>query len=72
MTKMSLKKQLITCTICLEDIELVNEAILDSCSHKFCGPCIFKWVQEMENKCPLCKTKIHKISYRDILGRLQD
>ena len=69
MTKMSDKKQLGTCCICLEEIKLECEAILDSCLHKFCGPCIFNWV-EMENNCPLCKKKIHKISYRDILGRL--
>ena len=36
---------------------------MDNCNHQFCGPCIFKWVEESENKCPACKAKITKIKY---------
>ena len=71
MKKMTPKKQLETCCICLEDIQLDCEAILDACPHKYCHPCIKQWVQDMENSCLQCKKKIYKISYRDILGRMQ-
>ena len=70
-TTLSPKKQVETCCICLEDITIEKEAKLDACSHKYCHPCISKWVKEMENSCPQCKSKIHKIIYYDILGREQ-
>ena len=60
-----------TCCICLEDIDFSCEAVLDSCKHKYCHPCIQRWVKDMENSCPQCKIKIRKISFRDVLGRLQ-
>ena len=66
---MTPKKQLETCCICLEDIQANFGANLDSCKHTYCHPCIKKWVEDMENSCPQCKKKIHKISYFDILGR---
>ena len=52
MTKITPKKQLDTCCICLDEIAIEKEARLDSCSHKYCHPCIQKWVIEVENSCP--------------------
>ena len=69
MEKMPAKKQQETCCICLEEIPINIEAKLDSCAHIYCHPCIEKWVQEMENSCPQCKQKIHKITYLTVLGR---
>ena len=67
--KMNPLKQLGTCCICLEEIALEKEARLNNCDHKFCHPCIKKWVVEMENSCPLCKEKIEKIIFYDTMGR---
>ena len=57
--------------ICLEDIDISKEASLDCCQHKYCYPCIQKWVKEIENSCPQCKQKIKKILFRDVIGREQ-
>ena len=67
--KLTPKKQLETCCICLEEIQISCESKLDSCSHTYCFPCIEKWVKDMENSCPQCKQKIHKITHLDVLGR---
>ena len=66
---MTPKKQLETCAICLDDITIELEVKLDSCNHRYCGPCITKWVKNLENICPLCKQKVTKITSRDVLGR---
>jgi hypothetical protein len=47
-------------------------ASLDNCSHKYCGPCITKWVEDSENKCPACKAKIGKISYLSVTGEIKN
>ena len=67
--KLTPQKQLETCCICLEEIQIHSESKLDSCSHTYCFPCIEKWVKDMENSCPQCKQKIHKITHLDVLGR---
>ena len=69
MAKMSPKKLLETCCICLEEILPNAESKLNNCAHVYCFLCIEKWVKEMENSCPQCKKKINKITYVDVLGR---
>ena len=58
-----------TCAICIDEIPVELEVELDSCDHKYCKPCITKWVKDVTNQCPLCKKKVHKIITKDILGR---
>lgn len=48
------------CCICMGDVEPCDVAKIDGCDHRFCFGCIEKW-SERENKCPLCKTRFHKI-----------
>ncbi len=50
----------VSCCICMCDIEPKDVAKIDGCDHRFCFCCIEKW-SERENKCPLCKTRFHKI-----------
>ena len=45
------------CPICLDNIKY---ATVGSCMHHFCYFCIFKHCK-FNNKCPMCKTKIHEI-----------
>ena len=52
LAKMTPKKQLETCAICLDDITIELEVKLNSCNHRYCGPCITKWVEDVENVCP--------------------
>ena len=56
------------CVICMESMKPEITATLDKCAHKYCGPCIIKWVEDSENKCPACKAKINKISYMNVTG----
>ena len=67
--KMSKKRQLQTCAICIDEITIEYECELDSCDHKYCKPCIMKWVGDVTNQCPLCTKKVRKIITRDIIGR---
>ena len=52
----------------MDEVKLEHQASVDSCQHLYCLPCISKWVDEVENSCPLCKGKIHKVMHKDMLG----
>ena len=67
--KLSKKQQQQTCSICIDEIPVEYECELDCCEHKYCLPCITKWVQDVTNQCPLCKKKVHQLITRDALGR---
>ena len=60
----------VLCVICMENVKPEIIASLDHCTHKYCGPCILKWVEDSENKCPACKAKITKISYLTVTGEI--
>lgn len=59
------------CVICMEMVRTDHMAKLNNCSHQFCGPCILKWVEDSENKCPACKATINKISYTTVTGDIK-
>jgi hypothetical protein len=42
------------CSICLQEMDQLTEAGLDSCKHTFHIDCISKWGKQ-SSKCPLCK-----------------
>ncbi|AZQ20843.1 hypothetical protein ORF 543R [Red seabream iridovirus] len=44
-----------TCAVCLGTIE--KFAVLSSCDHTFCVPCILAWMP-IQSKCPLCKSYV--------------
>ncbi|AAL98823.1 hypothetical protein IJGMMPBP_00097 [Infectious spleen and kidney necrosis virus] len=44
-----------TCAVCLGTIE--KYAVLSSCDHMFCVPCILAWMP-IQSKCPLCKANV--------------
>ena len=47
------------CSVCLEPIK--DACTLDSCAHKFCYACIFKWAN-IKQECPYCKIKFQSIT----------
>jgi len=50
-----------TCTICLEEIDMSQNAVSLSCCHKFHFDCIMRNMSStasMQNNCPLCRTSI--------------
>lgn len=42
------------CTICLCDIPQERLAVLTTCHHAYCEPCISEWANRSRS-CPLCK-----------------
>ena len=42
------------CAVCLTHPS--ERAVLDSCAHVFCVPCLSRWAK-IETKCPLCKSR---------------
>eukprot|EP01028_Stygiella_incarcerata_P009455 TRINITY_DN448_c0_g1_i2.p1 TRINITY_DN448_c0_g1~~TRINITY_DN448_c0_g1_i2.p1 ORF type:complete len:349 (-),score=85.70 TRINITY_DN448_c0_g1_i2:157-1203(-) len=53
------------CPVCLKPIRHV--ATLDACSHKFCLPCIVRWMKE-SNSCPCCRARFSLIKHTVING----
>ncbi|MBA0602647.1 hypothetical protein Golax_000799 [Gossypium laxum] len=47
----------VQCAICLEDIEIGNEAKEMPCEHKFHDGCIIPWL-ELHNSCPVCRFQL--------------
>ena len=57
----------------MESISEFNKCKLDICDHKFCYPCIVKWLkQKKDTKCPCCKKNIKTISYGFVLKETVD
>ncbi|KAM7269007.1 hypothetical protein ACFE04_024504 [Oxalis oulophora] len=47
----------VQCSVCLEELEIGNEAKKMPCKHKFHGACILPWL-ELHNSCPLCRFEL--------------
>lgn len=43
-----------SCPICLEEFEPETPTKLLACGHKYCEPCLTKWLQE-HSTCPICR-----------------
>jgi len=59
---------LLTCTICFDPIKALKTL---SCSHQFCGSCIFKWTNEYATQCPVCQVEITSIEGFPVVPRKQ-
>lgn len=57
------------CSICLDEIPLCSEALVDSCQHRFCFPCIRRW-SEKSNVCPVDRLTFHRIISRQAIGNV--
>ena len=62
---MSKEKQLITCTICIEEMKETQLAKIECCTHKFCYECIKNWATKQSNTCPNCVKKFNQITYKE-------
>ena len=47
------------CSICLENIDLINGLKIKECGHMFHGECIKEWIK-LRNNCPLCRTIVRR------------
>lgn len=49
----------ITCSICLDEINIITDMEITECFHIFHNDCLKAWCEE-NNSCPLCRTIIPK------------
>ena len=47
------------CAICLERIKKGDEAAQLPCKHSFHSACIGQWLEHHDNRCPICRQKLH-------------
>nr|XP_043613646.1 E3 ubiquitin-protein ligase SIRP1-like [Erigeron canadensis] len=47
----------VQCAVCLEDVEVGNEAKEMPCKHRFHGYCILPWL-ELHSSCPVCRYQL--------------
>eukprot|EP00347_Sterkiella_histriomuscorum_P012949 403366599 len=57
-----------TCSICCDQLKEQSVTFLlgklgkiKCCSHVFCFDCIYKWMTEKCNQCPLCRVQVNRI-----------
>ncbi|ESO01034.1 hypothetical protein HELRODRAFT_153609, partial [Helobdella robusta] len=43
-----------SCCICLDDFETGDFVWQLQCCHNFHSHCVYKWLREKRNRCPLC------------------
>lgn len=56
-------KQVITCSVCLEDLSSGMEFNKLPCSHTFHSSCIDQWLRR-NRSCPNCRTELTKLEER--------
>jgi E3 ubiquitin-protein ligase DOA10 len=55
----SVSTHAITCSICIHDIEVGDEAVSPKpCEHLFHRECILEWVNCNHTECPFCRAEI--------------
>ena len=52
----NLKEYLDECPICYNSSEQC--IVLKKCNHKYCEPCIKKWLTKNKSECPLCRQNL--------------
>jgi hypothetical protein len=65
------------CSICLEKIELTKESKKTSCNHIYHKDCIYEWINNDKNTCPLCRKKLftcndcnNGVIYTEYIGKV--
>lgn len=58
-----LKKDIDTCSICLEKFKLRNVVVNFDCKHFFHKKCINTWCSKYSVLCPLCKKDIRDMNH---------
>ncbi|KAM0875533.1 hypothetical protein ACQ4PT_036750 [Festuca glaucescens] len=50
-------EEAVSCSVCLDDLELGSQAKQLPCEHKFHSPCILPWL-ELHSSCPVCRFEL--------------
>ncbi|KAK3135239.1 hypothetical protein QOZ80_5BG0416490 [Eleusine coracana subsp. coracana] len=55
----------VSCSVCLDDLELGSQAKQMPCEHKFHSPCILPWL-ELHSSCPVCRFELPSEETKDL------
>jgi hypothetical protein len=66
------------CSICLETINSENPSKKTSCNHLYHKVCIYEWINNNKNTCPLCRKKLficnnnckNGLIYKEYIGKI--
>ncbi|KAF8719428.1 hypothetical protein HU200_024141 [Digitaria exilis] len=58
-------EEVVSCSVCLDDLELGSEVKQMPCEHKFHSPCILPWL-ELHSSCPVCRFELPSEGTKDL------
>ncbi|KAL6619036.1 hypothetical protein ACP70R_034175 [Stipagrostis hirtigluma subsp. patula] len=58
-------EEVVSCSVCLDDLELGSQAKQMPCEHKFHSPCILPWL-ELHSSCPVCRFELPSEETKDL------
>jgi E3 ubiquitin-protein ligase RNF115/126 len=58
-------EEVVSCSVCLDDLELGSQAKQMPCEHKFHSPCIMPWL-ELHSSCPVCRFELPSEETKDL------
>ncbi|KAF0925427.1 hypothetical protein E2562_016650 [Oryza meyeriana var. granulata] len=69
-------EEVVSCSVCLDDLELGSQAKQMPCEHKFHSCCILPWL-ELHSSCPVCRFELPSDETKDLnepsnIGRVED
>lgn len=60
---------LVECNICLDT---ARDPVVTFCGHLFCWPCLYRWLRNGHNVCPVCKAGVSRENVIPLYGRGSD
>lgn len=57
--------EVVSCSVCLDDLELGSQAKQMPCQHMFHSPCILPWL-ELHSSCPVCRYELPSEEMKDL------
>lgn len=58
-------EEVVSCSVCLDDLELGSQAKKMPCEHKFHSSCILPWL-ELHSSCPVCRFELPSDETKDL------
>ena len=58
-------EEVVSCSVCLDDLGLGSQAKQMPCEHKFHSPCIMPWL-ELHSSCPVCRFELPSEETKDL------
>uniref|UniRef100_A0A452ZDL8 RING-type E3 ubiquitin transferase n=1 Tax=Aegilops tauschii subsp. strangulata TaxID=200361 RepID=A0A452ZDL8_AEGTS len=58
-------EEVVSCSVCLDDLDIGSQAKQLPCEHKFHSPCILPWL-ELHSSCPVCRFELPSDETKDL------